>query len=279
MIETAERLQQLQAEFAAAGISTESPGFYDDFAFIRQERKDPTYVNNYARYVRWRDHGRGYDDHVEQVVHVVAAELQLAVHEDTSADAYAELPLVISRILEREGIWNYVVRGALNVTFPLGSGFEPASFWAVDVPSRMAHGGGYLWVCAPPYQVIDLSVGVLQYPCPVGHLVPRLILGNDSEECEGLAAELLSPAAMENIRDDGLSLEEGLDHLAPGFRSSFAPDFPAALIRHDETLFKYIPTGIITPEEELENLHRFTSKDRTAIQLYDHQIRPRLLKD
>jgi hypothetical protein len=279
MPEIAEGLQQLQAEFAAAGINTDKPGFYEDFQFIRQERKDPTYLDHYARFVNLREYRRGYLEHVDQVVHIVAAELQLALQEDANADSYAEVPRVLSRILEREGIWNYIVRGALNVAFPTEAGFEPSAFWAVDRPSPTAPDGGYFWVCSPPFHVIDLSVGVLQYPRPVVHLVPRLILGDAAEECEALAGEILSPAAIADIREEGLSLEEGLDRLAPEYRSRFAPDFPAHVVRREGTQFKYIPTGVLVAEEPLEQLHHFTSKGRSASQLYDQQIRPRLLKD
>ncbi len=36
-------------------------------------------------------------------------------------------------MLEREGIWNYVVRGTLILNFPPGAGFAPYSFWSIGV--------------------------------------------------------------------------------------------------------------------------------------------------
>jgi hypothetical protein len=279
MLELEEGIQQLQAEFSEARIPTDSPGFYEDFQFIRREQKDPTYLDNYARFVQWQDYHAAYLDKAERVIHVVVAEMQLALQQDGTSDAYAETPLVMSRILEREGIWNYVVCGALNVTFPPGSGFEPVSFWAVDADHGSGSGGGYQWVCAPPFQVIDLAVQVLKYPCPVAHLLPRTILGNDGEEVEGYPAEILSPTAIDEIRGEGLSLEEGLDRLAPGFRGRFAADFPAHLIRRADTQFKYVPTGVVAPDTALEEFKGFVSKGLTAMQIYDQNIRPRLLKE
>ena len=131
MVELEEGLQQLQAEFSEAGIVTDSPGFYEDFPFIRCERKDPTYFDNYARFVQWQDYHAAYLDKAERVIHVVVAEMQLALQLDGTSDGYAETPLVMSRILEREGIWNYVVRGALERCLSSG----------VRIRSRLVLGG------------------------------------------------------------------------------------------------------------------------------------------
>lgn len=279
MARSAEGFERLAREFAEADISTERPGFYEDIQFIRREHKDPTYLDNYARFVQWQPYHAAYLDKVDRVVHVVVAEMQLALRLGKMTDAYAEAPLVMSRILEREGVWNYVVRGALSVTFPSGSGFEPVSFWAVDGDCAAAADVGCQWVCAPPFQVIDLAVGVLKYPCPVAHLLPRVIVANDAKEADSDAAEILAPKAIESIRREGLSLEEELTRRAPGFRDQFAPDFPAQLIRCEDTLFKYVPVAVVAPEASLEDFKGFTSKGRTAVQFYDEDIRPRLLKE
>jgi hypothetical protein len=104
MLETTLGLQQLQEDFAQARISTDTPGFYEDFQFIRREHRDPTYINNYARFVQWQPYTDAYLDKVDRIVHIVAAELQLAMQLDPNQPSYDESPLVISRILEREGI-------------------------------------------------------------------------------------------------------------------------------------------------------------------------------
>jgi hypothetical protein len=127
--------------------------------------------------------------------------------------------------------------------------------------------------------VVDLAVSVLKYPHPVGHLLPRMVLAAETEATASDPAEILSPRAIDSLRQEGTSLEEGLERLAPGFRGQFADDFPALLVRHEETRLKYIPTGVVPPETELEEFRGFQSKGRTAMQMYDQEIRPRLLKD
>jgi hypothetical protein len=283
MIESAEGLQQLQEDFAQAGIATDSPGFYEDFQFIRRENKDPTYLDNYARFVQWQPYKSSYLEKAEEVIHIVVAEMQLALQFGATQAAYDETPLVISRILEREGIWNFVVHGAMSVVFPAGLGFEPYSFWEFDADTGSKKPTGYTWLYAPPFDMIDLSIQTQDFPHPVGHLLPRVVLEKDTEVTAGEPTELMSPAAIAETQKAGLSLEEGLDRFAPGFRDRFAPDFPAHAFRKidTDTSFKFIPTRVITTEESLEQFKNFVSKGRKAMQVYEQEIRPRLkaLKD
>ena len=72
-----------------------------------------------------------YLDRAEPIIHVVSEELQLALKEDGSHEAHAEAPLVMSRILEREGVWNYVVSGSLTDDVSVRLGLR-----AVLVPGR-----------------------------------------------------------------------------------------------------------------------------------------------
>ncbi len=279
MTDLAERLRLLQSDFAEARIPTDSPGFYEDRGFIRREQKDPTYLDNYARFVQWQPYRPAYLETAEQTIYVVAAEMQLALQLDGTPDGYNEAPFVMSRMLEREGIWNYVVRGTLSLGFPAGSGFAPYSFWSVGVDGGTNGECGYKWVYAPPFRVIDITIQAQDYPCPVTHLLPKTVLEKDTEAVAGDPAEMLSPAAVDELRRAGLSLEEGLDRFAPTFRSRFAPDFPAQAFSRGGVRFKYVPTSVIAADESLEQFQGFVSKGRSASQLYDREIRPRLAKD
>lgn len=278
MVETSNGLAQLEKEFADAKIDTTSPGFYEDFQFVRRETRDPTYINNYARYVQWQSYTPAYLERAEEVVQVVVAEMLLAMQLDMNKLAYVESPLVISRILEREGIWNYVARGALNVTFPIDSGFEPFTIWTVDVKDRSKFAHGSTWVVVPPFQIVDLQIQTYGYPHPVSHLLPRMVLEKDAKPTTVDPAELLSPAAVEEAHESGISLAQELDNLAPGYLDRFAPDFPALEFSRDVTQFRYVPTEIVTTDEMLEQMQAFVSKGRYAMQIYDEEIRPRLRK-
>jgi hypothetical protein len=172
-----------------------------------------------------------------------------------------------------------VVHGAMTVSFPPGSGFQPYSFRAVDVEHPVRKVFGYTWVVAPPFQVIDLSIQTQDFPDPVAHLLPKILLANDTDPTEGDPEEILSVAAIEEARQEGLLLGEMLDRLAPGYLYRFAPDFPACRFKRDETWFKFVPLQIVTTENSLEQFKGFMSQGRLAIQIYEQQIKPRVLKE
>jgi hypothetical protein len=271
-----EGLERLQQEFAAARIPTDKPGFYEERQFVRREQQDPAYLDNYARFVQWQPYTSAYFERVEPIVHVVAEELQSALKRDGSPEAHAEAPLVMSRILEREGVWNYVVRGALTITFPPNSGFAPFTFWSVDAgPNGAPIDSAYQWVFAPPFQVIDMTIQSCRYPYPFNHLLPKTIWEQNTEAAAGDPAEILGPGALQAIARDGLSPAEGLDRYLPHYRTNFAPDFPAHVVSRLDTQLKYVPTGVIASDNSLEQFAAFVSQGLTAAQLYAKKMKPR----
>lgn len=237
------------------------------------------YLDNYARFVDWQPYTPAYLETAEQVIYVVAAEMQLALQLEGTRAGYNETPFVMSRILEREGIWNYVVSGSLSLAFPPGSGFAPYSFSSLGTKGQSHGERGYKWVCAPPFHVVDITIQAQEHPCPVNHLLPKSVLEKDTQPAPGEAVEMLAPAAIDELRRTGLSLEEGLDRFAPSFRSRFAPDFPAQTFVRGGVSFRYVPTAVITSDASLEQFNGFVTKGRSASQFHAQDIHPRLAKD
>jgi hypothetical protein len=197
---------------------------------------------------------------------------------DESPAAYAETPLVLSRILEREGIWNFVVHGALTITLPPGAGFKPVTFWSADVKSSAEGKFGRTWVYAPPFKVVDITLQAQDYPYPITHMLPKSIMEKATEAAVGDPADILSPAALAEVDRAGLSREEGLDRFAPTFCRRIAADFSAQAFVRGGVQFKYVPTAVIASDASLEQFQGFVSKGRSASQVYTQEIRPRLAK-
>ena len=271
-----EGIEQLQQEFANARISTDEPGFYEDPAFIRREAKVPHYLDNYARFVQQQPYSLSYLDRAEPIIHVVSEELQLALKDDGPAEAYAEATFVMSRILEREGVWNYVASGALSMTFPSGSGFEPFSFPAFNVQAGKPIYCSYHWVVAPPFQIIDFEIQACRYPYPFNHLLPKIVWEPSGESATADLSDFFGANALKEIANTGMTLDEALDHYLPNYRSSFAHDFVPRSINRMDTQLKYVPTGVAVAENSLEQFTGFKSKGLTAAQIYAQKIRPRL---
>jgi hypothetical protein len=67
--------------------------------------------------------------------------------------------------------------------------------------------------------------------------------------------------------------------LAPRYSDRFAHDFPACTFKRADTWFKFVPIDIVTTEDSIEQFKGFASKGRTAMNIYEQEIKPRLLKD
>jgi hypothetical protein len=271
-----EGIEQLEQEFAAARIPTNEPGFYEDPAFIRREQKIPHYLDNYARFVQQHPFGLSYLDHAEPIIHVVSEEMQLALKEDGTPEAHAEAAFVMSRILEREGVWNFVASGSLSMTFPAGSGFESFSFPAFNVQCGKPIDCAYRWVVAPPFQIIDIAIQACRYPYPFNHLLPKIVWETGGEPATAELTDIFGANALKESARTGMTLDEALDHYCPNYRGRFAADFPPRVISRLDTQLKYVPTSVQVAEQSLEQFTGFQSRGLVAAQIYAQKIRPRL---
>jgi hypothetical protein len=271
-----EGIEQIRQEFADTKIPTHEPGFYEDPAFIRREQKVPHYLDNYARFVQQQPYSLSYLDRAEPIIHVVSEELQLALKEDGTPEAHAEAPFVMSRILEREGVWNYVASGSLSMTFPAGSGFEPFTFAALNLQLGKTIDCSYHWVVAPPFQIIDIAIQACRYPYPFNHLLPKIVWETGGDVSVGDPSEIFAAKALKDIAQAGMTTDEALDRYFPNYRERFAADFPARVIARLDTQLKYVPMRVKVAEDSLEQFTGFKSQGLTAAQIYSKKIRPRL---
>ena len=240
-----EGIEQIQQEFADARIPTDEPGFYEDPAFIRREQRMPHYLDNYARFVLQQPYSLTYLDRAEPIIHVASEEMQLALKEDGTPEAHADAPFVMSRILEREGVWNFVASGSLTMTFPAGSGFEPFSFPAMNLQLGKTIDCSYRWVVAPPFQIIDIAIQACRYPNPFNHLLPKIVWEPGGEVTVGEPTDIFAAKALKDIEKAGMTTDEALDQYFPNYRHGFAADFPARVITRLDTQLKYVPTRVM----------------------------------
>src|SRR6266511_283621 len=76
--------------------------------------------------------------------------------------ACVDISGLLSRFLDRLGVWNYVVKGGLVLEFSATTGISPTYFWPIMAPGNPAI-AGHTWVCAPPFKVIDISASAQPY--------------------------------------------------------------------------------------------------------------------
>lgn len=257
-------LADLVAEWEQDGVPCEQPGFYDHPHYVRTERDQPDYIAAYARYVRERTYAPAYLARSRQVIREAAALLGRAVAEDGRPNLCVAVSKVLSKMLEREGVWNYVAAGALAVAFHVGPQRLTRHFFPFDVrPVDAAHA----WVVAPPFRVVDLTIRQQRYPGPVQAYLPPHVLARHTQPAPIQLQELCAPALLRGLHLGGFSDGDILERVWPGghrFSACFPPErLPAA-----DAWLTYVPTRIVTPEGDLPHLNGLSINGKTPEHLY-----------
>lgn len=172
-------LPELEALFKSYRIPFSSPGFYDDASFIHAEQSDPAFIENYAKYVRYRDYTDEYLKDARAVIQRMAERLSNELQQDGRLSTCIIATKALTRMLERQGIWCYSVGGSLVVDPPSESGLSPVSLYAFDLVQNGNPGfeAGHTWVVAPPFEIIDLTIKQQPYPeSALDKLLPNYIL-------------------------------------------------------------------------------------------------------
>ena len=269
-------LAKLRDRFTTAGIPTDRPGFLDDPRFLALEQQDRYVLEDYARFTRWGQYDATYLDRAEKVIRIVVQEMHGALQRDANHGACVNASMVLSRILDRERIWNYMVNGALTIEFPAGSGFETFQFWPIDEDPGPGRTTGHKWVSATPFEVIDLTLRLQNYPTPFTDLLPDTVLESNPGRAEIVFSDLAAPGYFEEcVRHKIWPLDE-LDAMWPNFRRSLSPDFPAAVVTDGGVTLKYVPTGIGASDEPLERMGTIRFEGRSPLEFYNEVVVPRL---
>jgi len=150
------RAQQKQGEFArldaafrAAGIETSAFGFYDDPAFLVREQSDPTFLETYARWVQACPLDAAYEAHAREVVPKLALLVADALVEDDLQGGCVVAYSLISRALDRLGVWSFGVQGSVNLSID-GTDWSRHLHTVdeLDFPGGIL---GHAWAVAPPF--------------------------------------------------------------------------------------------------------------------------------
>lgn len=109
---------RLTAELSAAGVDPTAFGFYDQAAFQAQEQRDPTYLEKYAEWVITRPIDAEYDAHVRATVPKLASLVAAALTADDMQGGCITAYSMLTRMLDRLGVWSFGVIGSANLDVP-----------------------------------------------------------------------------------------------------------------------------------------------------------------
>lgn len=264
---------ELSKDFAARGIPAHYPGFFDHPNFVLAESADKAFLNNYAAYVASRPQTSEYLEDAGEKIPKAAEKIRQHLVRNGRKGACVDISLILSRILEREGIWNYVVKGSLTIDFPAESGLGPEFFWSVDFGEFVA---GHAWVVAPPYCVIDITVKLQPYPSAKAPFIPDSVIERMLKPDALHLNDIVSPSAQRELEANGIRKEHQLSKYAADLEK-IASFLPTGRVETGlGASLKYCPIGIGAPDCPFEEMRNMDFNGRTPFQVYVDEFQGQL---
>jgi hypothetical protein len=263
-------ISDIERDFTTSHIPTSAPGFYNHQNFVSREEKNPEYLNNYARFVQSRSYSREYLDHARRIIHAAVQAMYHELVADGRLGACIDASGILSQSLERHGIWNFLVRGSLTITYPNESGLAPQYFHTIDEGDFSA---AHAWLFAPPFPIVDVTVSRQRNISRESTYLPTFIVAEAVEPSCATSEDLISPVLRQRFVASGIPVVRQIDELGPHL-SRFRRMFPAATTTISGTRFKYIPCSASAPDCTLEDHFGLTRGARRAITIYNESIKP-----
>jgi hypothetical protein len=256
------------------GIDTSNFGFYDSEPFLRAERADSVFLEQYAHWVTLRPRDPAYEAHVHDIVPRLTTLLAETLRADGVLGGCVAAAGMLARILDRLGVWSFGIHGCLTLEVKsqgLWRGFATCDDVDFD-------GGtpGHFWVVAPPYSIVDASL-ILQRleDDPIQPVVPATLWCDTDFK---IVTPDITDVVAASVRDKYAAREGRYDpqlhyRLQPRLRQ-FGEAFPALEVTKGELQLRYVPIAIRLTDVPLELINSEGKVGRPAIDTWRETIAP-----
>ena len=263
-------MKSLETEFKKLNIDTSSIGFYDDPNFLKVEQRDNRFLEKYGEYVLSRGYNSDYIQRCRYEIPIISKILNDELQKDVQMGACINLSMVLSRILEKEGFWNYITKGAMTIKFDETLRISDKHFWNVDINNFQT---GHSWVVSPSFNVIDLTLQQQPYKLGEEKYITDFICSESDQEAKVNEIDVISNDASLIMTMQGV--KNKFEHCKEGF-SSFIKKFRPIEVKQDLVTIKYITTGVSVCDGPLEDISTIKLSDRYGYEIYNDIVKPRL---
>jgi hypothetical protein len=238
------------------------PGCYDAPDFLAIEKHEPRVIEEYAWHVLARARTPEEDERTRRVVHRLQEAVERRCTREELLGQCVNTSGAISRMLDGEGVWSFVVQGSTKTEFDVSLGLEAQYLWSrdedIDFPGGYA---GHAWVVAPPFVVIDFTAAHQRWRNGEGrHITPSGVLQEfGSAQVVRPQLDLIHPNPLERPSNHAL--------IHPELQELWAK-LPPVEIRGNSVRRIYQPDGITFSDAPLERLPRPSFGGLSPIQFY-----------
>lgn len=263
--------KQLVDLFEKLSIDYSKPGFYDEYNFLQQEQKDPRFLEKYALYVESKYYDSEYLRRAERAIQTCADKLHKVIKMDGRLGACVDVSMMLSRMLEELGIWNYVTNSAVKIKFPPESRIKPIWFWAPLDGAGMS--AAHAVVVAPPFAIIDLTLKMQPYEEGVSQYLPDIAYVKNYEKGEWQPEDVIEHDILHRNNLKGMVARRAIEmQCRPMFE--VMNTFPCVIAKLGGTEIKYITIAIGGAQESLSGITGYKPTGRTALDIFEKDILP-----
>jgi len=257
--------------FTELGIDTSYPGFYNDHNFLKVETSNHTFLAEYNKYVVNRKYGEKYLENSKTKIDIIIDILYEELLADGRLGACIDICQTLLKIFERENIWCCAFSGSVTLRFDKSTLLADKFFYYFDAGN---YSSPHQWIYAPPYKIIDISIGLQKYTGNELEFLPKYIAEQD------VLTEKISPNDIINpeIIRPGIPLEVVYNKILserPDV-SDFIKAFPAFKIQNEMNSVSYFPLGAGASDGELETMNCISFSGKTPAEVYNEKIIPEL---
>lgn len=264
--------QDLERLFDTFGIDYAAPAFHDSPAFLSAERRDPEFLNLYARYVEARQYSSGDLAHAQRRASAAARVVSEALGTDGRKGKCIVAAGILSRMLDELGVWNYTAKATLTVTFPRSVSPDERYFYVLD---RGGFDAAHAFVVAPPFVVIDPSVRFQHWDAPgMAQALPGLVLQEGFTPYQWKDEDLAAPEIRRALGGRPLL---GLLRARYGHMLELMDQLPGRLARYAGGELRYVVTAVGGYQERLRDLSGNASLGGVPPQqLFEERVLPEI---
>lgn len=265
--------EALREDFERRGIPMDYPGFCDHPKFLEVERGDPNYLNNYAAFVATQPYSASYLEVARRKIETACEILIEELVASQRLGACVDISGILSRILDREGVWNCGIKGSLTIEFPPESEEEKTYFWSVDHGDFVA---GHAWLFAPPFSIVDVVVQQQPYIGRKREYLPRTNLVEEGDEVSAEVEDIISPSVRRELQAAGIPRDQSFSVVATQVEE-IQRVFPALQVQGAPgATMKYCPVAVHASDTRLEDMRNMDFGGKTPYELYEQRIAGKL---
>jgi hypothetical protein len=266
--------RRLERAFSNRRIDFSSPAFQDSANFLEEERRNPRFLETYARYVEVRAYSPFELTDARCKISLVAEAVRAAVATDGRTGLCVNASGVIGRMLDQLGVWNYVAKASMTIMFSPAVESEPLYFWAIDEGEFYAP---HAIVVAPPFGIIDVTVKHQIYDDPEQiNALPGMVLAEEFSIASWSPDDIANDDIRAYLSAKRIPFNTYLKHERPNMLEVMGM-LPPRSVRCGNAELKYVIVAVGGIIEPLTELHTNLSLGgRTPQQIFEEDVLSRM---